>query len=86
MPRWQLATARVLTTAAGLLLVHTHANAATPLDTASVSPDVTVELSSTTFDDENVAVDNLLGVVVPASLGSLPDNADLTAYHLFDGV
>ena len=56
--------------------------AATSLQSVSVSPDVTVELSATTFDHEDVAVDNLLGVVVPASLGSLPANADVTAYHL----
>lgn len=58
------------------------ASAATSLDSVSASPDVTVELSSTTFDDEDVAVDNLLGIVVPASLGSLPANASVTAYHL----
>ncbi|MHC4062992.1 MAG: hypothetical protein ACYSUI_00605 [Planctomycetota bacterium] len=54
------------------------------LDSVSASPDVTVDLSSTTFADENVAVDNLLGVVVPASLGTLPENAAVTAYHPLD--
>lgn len=49
---------------------------------ASISPDVTVDLAGTPFDDEDVAVDNLLGVVLPASLGSLPENAAVTAYHL----
>jgi hypothetical protein len=58
--------------------------AATQLEWVSVSPDVTVELNATTFDDEDVAVDNLSGVVVAASLGSLPESADVTAYHLFD--
>jgi hypothetical protein len=56
--------------------------AATPLGSASVSSDVSVELSATTFDDEDVAVDNLLGVVVPTPLGAIPANADVTAYHL----
>jgi hypothetical protein len=59
--------------------------AVTPLDSVSASPDVTVELVSTTFEDEDVAVDNLLGIVVPTALGTLPTSADLTAYHLFDG-
>ncbi len=59
--------------------------AATPLNSVSASPDVTVVLSATTFDDENVAADNLLGIIVPVALGTLPPEADVTAYHLFDG-
>lgn len=45
---------------------------------------MTIELSSTVFEDEEVVVDDLLGGVVPALLGNLPNNVDLTAYHLFD--
>ena len=56
--------------------------AATPLALALVSSDVTVELSATTFDDEDGAVDNLMGGVVPTSLGALPSSADVAAYHL----
>lgn len=58
------------------------APAAAQLDSVSVSPDVTLDLAATTFQDEDVPVDNLAGVVVGASLGSLPANADLAAYHL----
>jgi hypothetical protein len=69
----------------GIALVGAHGAGAQPsLSSASVSPDVTVELSGTTFADEDVAVDDLVGVVVPASLGSLPENAAVTAYHLLD--
>jgi hypothetical protein len=57
--------------------------APTPLVWAAVSPDVTVELGGVLFDPENVALDNLLGVVVPASLGGLPTGVNVTAYHLF---
>jgi hypothetical protein len=53
-------------------------------ESVSISPDVHVDLAGTVAADEDVAVDNLLGVVVPASLGSLPDNTAVTAYHLLD--
>jgi len=84
MPRRRCgsATRRAVAAAACLGCLAGAAGAATPLDSASVSADVTVDLSGTTFDDEAVAVDNLLGVVVPASLGALPANADLHGYHL----
>ncbi len=71
----------VLGLASGLLITEVSL-AATLVSSVSASPDVTVELSSATFDDEDVAVDNLLGIVVPTSLGTLPANADVTAYHL----
>jgi hypothetical protein len=48
-----------------------------------VSSDATVELSGVMADPEDVAVDNLLGVVVPMSLGDLPAGVNLTAYHQF---
>jgi hypothetical protein len=54
-----------------------------PIEWAAVSPDATVELGGVFVDPENVVLDNLLGVVVPASLGSLPTDVDVTAYHLF---
>ncbi len=69
-------------TLAAFLWLPPTSRAVTPLDSVSASPDVTVELASTPFDDEDVAVDNLLGSVAPASLGTLPANADLSAYHL----
>ena len=69
-------------TLAAFLWLPPTSRAVTPLDSVSASPDVTVALASTPFDDEDVAVDDLLGVVAPASLGTLPANADLTAYHL----
>ena len=69
-------------TLAAFLWLPSASRAVTPLDSVSASPDVTVQLASTPFDDEDVAVDNLLGVVVPAPLGSLPANADVTTYHL----
>jgi hypothetical protein len=49
----------------------------------SVSPDVSTELGIATLADEDVAADDQLGTIAPSSLGSLPDGADVTAYHLF---
>ena len=57
--------------------------APTPLAWAAVSPDVTVTLGGVVVDPEDVAVDNLLGVVLPVDLGSLPTGVNVTAYHLF---
>jgi hypothetical protein len=47
----------------------------------SLSPDVTVSLDALVFDDEDVAVDNLLGISTPVGLGALPAGAAVTAYH-----
>ena len=51
-------------------------------DSVSASPDVTVELGVTaqTTADQQVAVDNLAGIVVLQNLGVLPELADVTAY------
>ena len=48
-------------------------------DFVSASPDVTVELGVTaqTTADEDVAVDNLLGMVALESLGALPEAAEV---------
>jgi hypothetical protein len=57
--------------------------ARTPLDWAAVSPDVMVELGGVFVYPEDVAVDNMLGVVLPMSLGNLPAGVNVTAYHPF---
>ena len=72
----------LLALVAALLPLSSLASAVTPLDSASVSSDVTVVLSATNFDDESVAVENLMGGVGTATLGTLPASADLVAYHL----
>lgn len=75
----------VLSTLA-LSLAGTHAApAATPFSSASLSPDTTVDLDAAgggVFADEDVAVDNLLGIVVPAALGTLPGASDVSGYQL----
>jgi len=58
--------------------------APTPISWVAVSPDVTVELGGMSVEPENVALDNMLGVVIPTSLGNLPAGADVTAYHQFE--
>lgn len=63
-----------------LLLVPVPALAAP--NSASVSPDITVVLSTVNTADEDVSVDNLLGIVVPASIGTLPSETDVAAYTL----
>jgi hypothetical protein len=57
--------------------------ARTPLDWAAVSADAMVELGGVEVHPEEVAVDNLLGVVVPTSLGSLPPAVNVKAYHQY---
>jgi uncharacterized repeat protein (TIGR01451 family) len=57
--------------------------APTPLAWIAVSPDVAVELGGVSVDPEGVAMENLLGLVVPTSLGDLPTGVNVTAYHLF---
>jgi len=66
------------------LLVLSLAPAGARAQSASISPDVYVDVAGTVVADEGVAVDNGLGVVVPAALPSLPESAALTAYHLLD--
>ena len=53
------------------------------VDWAAVSPDATVELEGVLVHPEDVAIENLLGLVLPTALGELPAGANLTSYHLF---
>lgn len=55
---------------------------AVTLDAIWVSPDVTIELASVVTADEDVAADNLLGLVMLESLGTLPGDAEVDAFHL----
>ena len=55
------------------------------LESASLSPDVTVRLDGLVFADDDIAVDNLLGLTVPTSVGSLPESAAVTAYYNLGG-
>jgi hypothetical protein len=71
--------------AAGIvsLLLAASAGAAPPApDFLALSPDIAVEFSSVTLEHRDVALDNLLGVVVAEDLGVLPGAADVTGYHL----
>jgi hypothetical protein len=75
---------RILRTAAtaAALGIALSAPAHGSVTSVALSPDHTVELDGVVFDDEAVAVDDLLGVTIPTSLGALPENAEVTAYHL----
>ncbi len=64
-----------------LLLLSAPVVAATPLIDLQSSPDITVDLSGTIPDDEDVAVDDLAGTVTLVGLGNLPESADLDGYH-----
>jgi hypothetical protein len=58
----------------------------TPIDSADLSPDITVELDSQTIADEGVAEDDLVSMsVTTPSLGGLPDEAEVMAYHALGG-
>lgn len=64
------------------------AQATTPFGSASLSPETTVDLGAAgggVFADEEVAVDDLLGAVVPANLGTLPAASDVAGYELLAG-
>ncbi len=64
------------------------AAAETPLDSVTSSPDVTVELGTTDelIADEDAALDEFAGSVVPVDLGALPAASDLSGYErLADG-
>ena len=55
--------------------------ARTQIAWASVSTDMSTELAGVMVDPEQVAVDNLLGVVVLSSLGDLPPYVNVAGYH-----
>jgi len=56
------------------------ASAAAAQEVVSASPDVTIDLGASAITaDEDVAVDNQLGVVVLENLGSLPDASEVIA-------
>jgi hypothetical protein len=58
----------------------------TPIDVASLSPDVSVTLDGQTTTDEDVASDDLAsGVISKPALGVLPEASDLSAYHDLGG-
>lgn len=58
------------------------AGPATAQDLFAGSPDTTVQLGGSLTQDEDVAVDNQLGIVLLEDLGSLPAAAEVTAYAL----
>ena len=64
-----------------LLLLSAPLLAATPLIDVRSSPDITVDLSGTIPDDEDVLADDLTGTVTLLNIGSLPGQADLDGYH-----
>ncbi len=70
----------------GAALVPGPAAALTPIDSADLSPDITVTLDGQTITDENVASDDLTtGTITKALLGILPEASDLSAYHVLTG-
>ena len=56
---------------------------ATAQEVVSASPDITIDLGASVItSDEDVAVDNQLGIVILESLGTLPDASDVIALGL----
>ncbi len=58
------------------------ASAASAQDLFAGSPDTTIQRGTTLAQDEDVAVDNQLGIVLLEDLGTLPTAAEVTAYGL----
>jgi hypothetical protein len=52
-------------------------------DLVLLSPDTTVELAGSTFEDQDVVTDDQLGTVSLVPLGALPNASEISAYHLF---
>ncbi len=61
------------------------ASTAEALDPAIISPDVTVDLGGTIFNDHDMAADNQTGTVVAVALGVFPVRSDVDAYHFAGG-
>ncbi len=61
----------------GVVILAAAPVAAQPI--VSASPDVTIDLGAVVVADENVAVDNQLGIVMLADLGMLPQASDVVA-------
>lgn len=69
-----------------VMLVGQAAFATTTLKSIRYAPDITVVLSGTTLDHNQVAEDNLVGSVSPVNVGAIPSTAIITAYdHLPNG-
>jgi hypothetical protein len=58
------------------------AQAQPSITSVSLSPDTTSELSGSTFEDQEVVIDDQLGTVTLVPLGVLPDASDVDAYHV----
>jgi len=71
-------------TAAGCIAALLLASAAGAQSSVSASPDVGVALGmlGQPVADHDVAVDNLLGMVLPDGLGPLPEGSDVSGYQL----
>jgi hypothetical protein len=69
---------------AGLALALAATPPATGQEVVSASPDITIAIGSGNLvtSDEDVAIDNQLGIVVLENLGSLPDASDVVAVGL----
>jgi hypothetical protein len=67
-----------------LMWIFVWAMPATAQEIVSASPDITIDLGASALitADEDVAVDNQLGIVVLENLGVLPDTSEVTALGL----
>jgi len=57
-------------------------HAATDLAKIRFSPDITIAIAGTTIAPQNVAEDNLAGMVTLVNIGSIPQGTHVTAYEL----
>lgn len=71
--------------ALSLLLLYAQVSLAlTPLDALRYAPDITVDLSGTTVDHNDVAEDDLGGLVTLVDIGAIPSAAIVSAYDVLD--
>jgi len=65
-----------------LATVPAHAGT-TPLENVIYSSDITLDLAGLVVTDENAALDDLNGIVIPQDIGTIPSNADLSLFHRY---
>jgi hypothetical protein len=82
--RLQTRLGRTLLAAAAFAISAGPARGTTPLGALRYTPDITVDLSGTTVDHNEVAQDDLAGLVILVDIGAIPSAAIVTAYDRLD--
>jgi hypothetical protein len=77
----RLRSVRSATTACALLVPLCFPGSAAAVLDVTYSPDVEATFDGQSISREDPAVDDLMGTVIPVPIGTVPQSADLIAYH-----